>query len=358
MSTAEQSLRRWQDAARPLRADAIEAAAGAYIDALGTNISPSDADVQAARDAAAIALKRSVTSDRWISALAGNVDDARRAAITLQFNDACADPPIPAPHVTEELPPSRLALAAAVGAVAGTLLITPITEYLLRMPDVGLLVGPPIGAFAMVLAIWQSARNKWLRRSLMVALGVATVAEVYLMFRGGLLGGLWRKLGGKRGGLKRVALYVAILFVLLLARPRPRIDRARQERVVRATVEQWLDGATITLGLLASAARDVQDEDDHAVLAALAQRAMSLGDLPAEQLPAAVEEFGQELRNLGFEASADDEHAMIWQDDCAERYKTFGLVEAGDEVIVERQAVIFHGQVRSKGLVRKRRERT
>lgn len=358
MSIAEQSLRRWQEAARPLRQGAVEAATGAYMAALGTAKCPGDADVQAARDAASIALKRCVTSKEWISAIAGDVDDKRRAALTLQFNDAWAALPVPAPHVTEELPVSRIALAAAVGAVAGTLLITPLTRLLLDMRDVGLLVGPPIGAVALVVTVWHSARNKWLRRSLMAAMGVATAAEVYMMFRGGLLGGLWRKLGGRRSGLKRVALYVAILFVLVLARPRPRIDRRRQERLVRATVEQWLDGAIIALGVLGPAGDGGRGEGTDAVLAELAQRAMSLGDLPVEQLPAAIEEFAQELRNLGFEAGAGGGGVLLWQDDCAERYNTFGLVEAGDEVVVERQAVVFRGQVRSKGLVRKRRERT
>ena len=58
----------------------------------------------------------------------------------------------------------------------------------------------------------------------------------------------------------------------------------------------------------------------------------------------------------------DNTHAerqiLTWKPDLQTRYETFGHIVEGDQVMVERPAVILGGRIVQRGLVRKVRERT
>ncbi|GHV41130.1 hypothetical protein FACS1894187_22650 [Synergistales bacterium] len=49
------------------------------------------------------------------------------------------------------------------------------------------------------------------------------------------------------------------------------------------------------------------------------------------------------------------EQKLLWREELRERYKTFGLVEAGDEIEVVEDALLKDGVVTEKGLVRRRK---
>jgi hypothetical protein len=356
METPEQKAVRWLGESMALRPAAIDEAADAYRDALG-GASPSD--VQAATEAAAAKLERRVISDDWVSAIASHPpDENAAAALRLRFREASPKLRIPAPEPVLELPLWRLACAAAVGALLGMLVLTPLTRLLLGMRDVGLLLGAPLGAALGVAAVRGASRSKWLRRGLMAALGVATVAEVWALFSGmGVLRRLRRLMGGRGSALKRIALYLAAGFVLVFARPKAHVSRGQQEQLAREAIDQWLNSAILLIGLLTESPPEVAVEDSADVLAALADKALSLRQVPDERLPEAAEELRQELRNLGFEADPGAAQTLQWEEDCNDRYETFGLVAPGDRVIVEREPVVFRGAVRRKGLVRRIRGR-
>jgi len=88
---------------------------------------------------------------------------------------------------------------------------------------------------------------------------------------------------------------------------------------------------------------------------------------PAESLPVVAHEILQEAKNSGFEGlegppafletGREEKQTMIWRNDLQNRYETFGHITEGDQVTVERPAVILGGQIVQRGLVRKVRDR-
>ena len=363
MLANEETLLRWREASGPLKLGAIDAGVGAYFDALGKSECPGLDDVQAAARAAETTLATKVLTKEWVAAISGvsPPDSGRKAALELSFNAVRPTLRLPSPQDMSELSPVRMGIAALIGAIGGMLILTPLTRVLLDMRDVGLFVGPPVGAFLLVLAVWHSARSDWLRRLLIAAFAVAAIGEVWAIFTGGgILGRLWSQLGGRGSAFKRILLYVAMIFVLVIAKCRPKFDRQEHERLIHSAIDQWLDTAVLALGMLLEPTKEKTsaNADAEANLWDLAQKAMELRSFPPDNLPAATKELFQELKNQGFEAGTESPKTFCWQAEHRERYEVFGHVEQGDQVIIERGPVVFQGTVRKKGLVRKLRERT
>jgi len=356
MLAREEALRRWREATSPLRQGAIDAAVGAYFDALAKTECSVPADFQAAARAAEASLTKRVLTQEWIAALGGaslQESDAE-AALELSFNAVRPQLRLPAPALVSELSPLRIGIAALVGAIGGMMVLAPLARIVLGMKDVGVFVGAPGGAFLLVQAVWYSARSKWLRRGLVLAFGVAAIGEVWaILTGGGILRRVWSGLGGRGSGLKRILLYLAVIFFVVVAKPRSRFDRQEHERLIRSAFDQWLDAAIPTLGLLVQATNGERKALDFH-LWDLPQKVLEMRRVPPDNLPAAVEELVQFLKNSGVDV--DERKTFCWETRDRERYEVFGNVEPGDQVAVEREPVVFQGDVRRKGLVRKVRE--
>jgi len=358
MLADEEALRKWRESSSPLRQKAVDAAVGAYFDALGKSEFPGPADIQAAACAAESSLVKRLVSQEWITALSrtSRQDPGMKAALEMSFNAVRPELRLPPPVIQEELSPFRIGLAALIGAIGGMFILTPLTRFLLGMRDVGLFVGPPTGAFLLVLGGWYSARSKRLRRFLMGVFAVATIAEVWgILTGGGILRRVWSRLGGRGSALKRILFYVAAVFVLVVAKPRTRFDRQEHERRIRSAIDQWLDAAIPTLGLLIGTAEEASRIPETDVWD-LAQKVLGLRYVPPDDLPAAIEEIIQFLKNIGVQV--DEQETFCWQPEHRKRYEVFGHAEPGDDVVIERQPVVIHDEVRRKGLVRKVRERS
>ena len=245
------------------------------------------------------------------------------------------------------------------------MLLTPLTRLLLGMRDVGLFVGPPLGAFLLVLVTWHTSKNKWLRRILIFAFSVAAIGEVWaIVTGGGLIGRVWRKLGGRYTGIKRIIMYVVIIFLLVIAKRRPSYDRQEYEATVRSAIEQWLDCSLILLTFLsATKGNQIQMRSTaESALYKLGAKIQLLANVSKKDdlLLAAVTELVQETENVGFKiikANSETLKVIDWHKDLEAEYETFGNIEPGDRVIIEREPTIFEGVVREKGLVRKLRDR-
>jgi len=88
----------------------------------------------------------------------------------------------------------------------------------------------------------------------------------------------------------------------------------------------------------------------------LVQKVLSLHHASPDELPIAIEEIIQLLKNIGVEV--DEKKTFCWQPEHRERYEVFGHVEPGEHVVIERQPVVVCDKVLRKGLVRKIRERS
>ena len=275
-----QQIQAGRRAAEPLRGRILDSSVSAYFSSLGAGGFPSTTDLTQARSAAHSVLQKELLSGELLSAICGGPDahPDDLAALEMEFVDLSPVLHVPPPECTLELSPKRVALAAALGAIAGMLLLAPLTRILLDMRDVGLFVGPPIGALVLVLAVWYASKSKWLKGILMFALGGAIVGEAWqILTGGGLFRKLWRKLGGRGSGIKRIFLYIAVIFVLVIAKRRPKYDLQEYRGTVRSAIVQWLDGVLVVLIWLCGPDRQIQEKADlEPAIAELGEQIQSL----------------------------------------------------------------------------------
>lgn len=347
-----------------------DAAVRAFLESIGKSETPSDDEINSAMVAVRTALKDRIFHRDTLRAIGKNdiVDDRQIAKLRLEFRPV--EEYLQSPQVVYrlDLPPTRLALSAFLGAIAGALIGSPIGIYLLtNKGDVGTLVGAALGAFISTWAIDVASRFKWLSNSLIAALGLATVAEVWAFVSTTPIATIWRRLCG-RTSLWRVAVYCLLIALLKITQKRKVLDRTLLEQSVRHNIEHWLPAAYLALGLLINqcSTADERQEDDR--IAQLGKRIIELHHASTVTLSGVAQDVIDAARNAGFEGldepadfcrSEDrrDIEVLEWSESMRERYNVFGHIEAGDIAQIEQHPVVFRGEVREKGLVRKQRGR-
>jgi hypothetical protein len=352
----------------------VDAAVAEYFRNLPAGEFPRQDALAAAVQNAQRSLRDGLWQPEWLAQVPDGAGQAQEKVESLKLTFLSLAPSlrVPTPVGAMEVRPRSMGYAAALGATLGLLAMLALSRVLtgtVDRLDIGIVISAPLGAFAMVaLAGWISG-HKRLLRMLQAALGVATAAELWAAVAGAAnpLGRLWRRIGGRHprwGLLRRLLTYVAIILLLEMVVRRPTFYRNEHEASVRQAVEQWLDAAIrLQAAMFAQLAQTGGTAPD-GKLAALARQLYAIQDSSPEQLPVAAAELIQQARNAGFEGlegepsflvPARPREPLAWKKEMAERYETFGHVEEGDPVRVEREAVVRHGQVLVRGLVRKAR---
>ena len=304
------------------RDDLVRRATDQYFAALDAGGSPDTSQFDVARTAAQSLLKKDLLSPASISAVSGGAvtDERAAAAIALTFDSVAKPLRIPEPAVQTGAGSFGLALSAIIGAVLGMVILTPLFRLAFEMPDLGMVLGGPLGAFLAVLIVQKISRSRLLRR-------------------------------------------------LLRRRRKVRYDRQNHEQVVRTYIEQWLDSAVALLALLCICKSQPEEApaDKESAFRRIGGLIYALHRTAPESLTVAADELIQEARNCGFEglegspaflsAAKDERNVIEWTKDLLTKYEAFGDVAEGDKVRIERKPVIFEGNVLERGLVRKLRDK-
>ena len=286
--------------------------------------------------------------------------------------------PIPPYVYTEEMNGAKLAIVVMLGTLLGTLFLAGLFNLLLDNPQTGQILGSLIGAGGSVLAMWYVSESKAIRQYLTAALGVATAAEIAIMF-GKLsgMGALWSLLRPRfmgRGiltGLRRFLVYAGIVFVLRMSIRQPVFDRPTYEKIFRQMLALWVQNAVTFLQSLKHTAETSprSGELETKLIKKFGGYLHKLHRSNPEDLPIVASELILAARQLGFEGldgepqflsrQSADTAPLIWSSELAKTYDTVGAIEEGDAVFVETAPVIHDGKVVEKGLVRKvRRKRS
>jgi hypothetical protein len=328
MLELQENIAKAQAATAGLRHDLTDKAASEYFVVLDSLSSPRTGDFQAAEARAYAALRQDLLSENAIALIGGGAtrDESAVAGIALSFEAIARPLRIPQPAGMSETKTITLALAAAAGAVGGMLGLAPLMRLALETPDLGLVLGGPLGAWLAVLIAQRLARWRLLTR---------------------ILPWIFTRPKALRG-----------------------VVRVEHERAVRTCLEQYMDWAVSMLAVLCvhqlGAPKSGGDSDK--ALRRIGKLVYALHQASTESLPVVAHELIQEAKNSGFEGLEglpeflEKGHAgketLIWKPDLQSRYEAFGHIVEGDRVAVERPAVVFGGQVVQRGLVRKVRERT
>lgn len=327
MLELQENITKVQSATKGLRRDLVDKATAEYFNTLDLVGSPSAGDFEAAEARAYVVLKQELLSPDSVTLINGGakLDQDSLALLALGFDAITRPLRIPGPVTTAETKSVTLALAGAGGAVGGMLLLAALMRLAFDMRDLGLALGAPLGALLAVLLAYWLARRRFLTRILP-----------------------W-----------------------LFVRPqalRPAV-RSAHNKAVRAIIEQWVEWAVSMLAVLClhRAGPPESRTDRDKALRRIGKLVYALHQATTQSLPVVVHELIQEAKNSGFEGLEGqpafleerraEEETMVWKQELQTRYETFGHIAEGDDVTIERPAVVFDGKIVQRGLVRKIRDR-
>lgn len=336
---------------------------------------PSDSDLDAAQARLRSYLRNELLKPALLSKISGksSFDNKKLQSLSFSFDTLVQPVTVPKPTRIFELRAINVAIAALLGAFLGLVLLTPLARFLLGMRDVGIVLGGPIGAFCMVLVIWRISKSKTLRRILIAALGIASIAEIWRAVKGdAFFSGIWillRRKNPRSGVLKRLVLYIAIIFLLSFSKEKLAFERMSHEEVVKSCIESWLKMAIPMIAAIQyySTKSELVPENKPEIFNSLAGYIYDLHNAAPKDLPYVADELIQEAKNIGFEGldgqarflsnAEKHEECLVWIPSLIEKYEPFGNIKEGDEVKVERKPVIVGFKVLKRGLVRRIRER-
>lgn len=332
----------------------VEKGAAAFFAALPPLAEIGNAEIEGGSVLARQAMADSLLPGLLVHLPEGLIPEERTPLLLLRMGESLPSLRLPPPEGREETPPLRTALAAALGALGGMAVLTPLTRLLIDSRDAGLFFGAPLGALLLVLASLLLPRSKGLQRALMALLGFASLRETVNFLGGGMIFSRgWALLGRRRSSLTRLLLYPALFaLLLLLGRKRVVFDRRRYEERIGDSLRKWVAGAIPSALLAVIEPSPEGGRSKIGELPLLAGRILELEELPEEDLSAGVAELALSVRNMGFQRE-NGVKSLTWSEEMAERYAPFGAVEAGDPVTVEREPLLQDGLVLEKGLVRK-----
>lgn len=381
MALADNNIRQNLESTNDDRKELANHTVTVYFSALGDKENPGEADLLAAEKKTELDLQQSLLESSLLTKLQDKqvTNILSVEAVSLCFRSTMPGLKVPEPPIFMRLGVSSAAFAGLFGAILGQLFITASSRLFLGMRDVGLVLGPPIGAFVMVAFVFFISKRKWLRTLLGITLGVASILEVWNLVRGpGILVGTLRMVRPRfrdshrmSGAIKRIGCYIAGILLLFLATPKPVYDRESHEKTVKIVVEQWLNQAVILLMCIYHEITLSQSQDNTfdmaAALKKIGKHLTSIYNCPAKDLHFLTSELIQEAQDLGFEGfdgqpafleSPDNVKSVsrkrsVWKAKMQEKYDSFGYVEEGDEIVVEHEPVIFRGEILKKGVVRK-----
>ena len=332
----------------------VEQGMGAFFAALPPLENAGNTEVEGGSVLARQAMADNLLPDLLSRLPEGVVSEERAPLLLLRMGESLPSLHLPLPEGKEETPPLRTGLAAALGALGGMAVFTPLARLLVDSRDAGLFFGAPLGALLLVLASLLLPRSKGLQRTLMALLGFASLRETVNFLGGGMIFSRgWALLGKRRSSLTRLLLYPALFaMLLLLGRKRVGFDRRKYEERIREALEGWMAGAVPSALLALIEPSPAQGTAKERELPLLAAKILDLEALPKEDLPEGMAELARSVRNMGFDREGG-EKILVWIDALAERYASFGAVEPGDRVRIEREPLLQDGTVLSRGLVRK-----
>ncbi len=359
----------------PEQKDLLEKAVIEYSRNMPVQEYPSDSDLEAAQSSLRSYLRNELLNSALLSKISGksSFDHKSLQSLAFAFDTLVQPVAIPKPTRIFELRAINIAIAALLGAVVGLMVLTPLARLFLDMRDLGIVLGGPLGAFFMVLVIWRISKSKTLRRILIAALGIASIAEIWRAVKGdAFFSGIWALLRRKhpnKGVLKRLLLYIAIIFLLSFSKEKLAFERMSHEEIVKSCIESWLKMAIPLIAAVQFYSTKTENAPDEKQVTfnALAGYIYDLHNAAPKDLQYVADELIQEAKNIGFEGlegqprflsnAEKQEDRMVWIPILIEKYEIFGNIKEGDEVKVERKPVIIGMKVLKRGLVRRIRER-
>jgi hypothetical protein len=314
-------------------------------------------DLKKATARLALSLKNSISEPALAQAFGSD------QSILLSAHLAALLPPFVIPPLEPEPPMPRLsalAVTASMGAIFGDLLGGRLLTFFNQPLETGILVGSALGAGAGVLACMAIARNKRLRRILLIATGaIAAIDAGGAIAKSAILPGF---LGGTGSFIKRLGIYLGFFVIVLFIKPQRANNPDKWRELLASSLRSYLNSAIAASAVLLYRldnqsklrlkAETVDSSDLALSLVEPITKLMAQANL-ADNLP--FSEIVRKMENAGFKLNpyipGQKPLELIWEAKLSDSYDTYGLIQNGQIVIVEEEPIIKDGQVVKKGLV-------
>lgn len=332
-------------------------AVSAYMEALGeADKYEGPEPLNRAAEKLGVVLRRKVFEGEWFEFLGEGPD---KSIMRLHLNELAPPLRLPPPPLSVE--PRRLAVAVAggVGALAGNLMGAALARFSGQPLETGIMAGSVIGAAAAAaLALWLSFNERARRAALLILGGVAALDTASRAALGPLA-----PIAGGGSFFKRLVFYAGAGAALIFIKAKPVLARGRAKENVSVAVANWLETVTVLAAVLR---RKVgapvglsADNDDGELLVRIVPLVRTMLANPVLAESPALDELARRLANHGFDLasepaallSAAQPAVLVWEAGLSASYDTFGLIRAGQRVVVEEQPVIKDGRVVRKGMV-------
>ena len=275
---------------------------------------------------------------------------------------------IPKPPKHNEVINWRIALSSLIGTIIGLYIILLLFSSIIKNPEsriIAMFIGGPLGAFSFVMLSLYLSKNRGIKNSLLVGIGLFAVVDVVQLFKSsGGIRGLWSKIRGKQKSknlasfFKRCIIYILVLFVVLLSKMKISYDFASYREIVKNSIELWFDKLDLHIKYSISN-EQTSLEGGEENLIKLIDFFSKFGLIPENDLSKYKQEWFLIAEEMGLdisEANTGKQEEFPWKNEYEEKYEKYGLIEEGDNVFVQNQALTINGKTVKKGLVRKVRK--
>lgn len=261
----------------------------------------------------------------------------------------------------QKVPPARQALSTGLGVFLGAVLLRPFFLATGMDPGTSLFLSCLLGAVLFVFFLNSLTASPFLRRGLLVATGIGTMAQLLALavnpFRS--LPGL--RLPNQRW--KRFLFYLLLPLLYFMSAPREEVHQEEVQAGVERTLFLWTYCSWHLLQLALQEQKEKKppssyEEEMQTLLPSLYQ----LYHTPGEELETGVLEIFQVLRSFGYEELTVEGAfleknkkplSLVWREDLQEKYHVFGQIQEGEQVRIEKPVITKGGEVLVKGLVRR-----
>jgi hypothetical protein len=325
--------------------------------------SPTEAKLTAAGEKTNYFLNQALSSEAFVDLASGEVVLSVSQRALLKIHLEALVPPLRTPRpqtLTGEVRPAVLAVLASVGAIAGNVLGAGLLGWLKQPPETGALLGSLVGAALSVRLSLFLAQNERLRRLLLASVGGMALLDVLSSFFAGAMGPIFAG-SSAFSPLRRLLFYGGAIAALILVKSRELFDvelfRRQTDEAVDARLSISLPLAVVLIhrirkgeitqkGVYLKPSEDVSLIQDVAAVVKRLRAKEGLEDDPV------FSELCRKLNNAGYETDglASAGRQILWDEEAALKYDSFGLVRKGQALAVEEEPIVKDGQVVKKGL--------
>ncbi|GHS94008.1 hypothetical protein FACS1894107_13130 [Planctomycetales bacterium] len=263
--------------------------------------------------------------------------------------------------VSENLPPVKIGVAAAVGSFGGIVIGGAVSALCRMPPETGHLFGAVCGAFIAVIGGLRIASEPRLRKWAMGIVGTVGALDIIrAMFKPALfptwLPSWVPPIGGKKLSFgKRLAFYASALIALSFLKVERTVNVQQFETDLAGAVEQYIRAVLPLIAVLMFKtqidAKDGVKTGDEKILhkiIPIIQRAQ-LRDADD------IDELLQELKLGGYAFTEAAPKELVWEKSLEKQYETFGLIDDGTVCVIARLPIVKNDEVIARGLVRRKR---